>query len=161
MYVKTGADTSPRERLDLSAVTGKTVRDWFAQLNELDGGCVSVWYGDGEGDDGTFRFFVCMGWHKCRDGKFRVAWKIGRQSENAGMQSDLDVDFSGFANHDSGEVYDFVETLESRRMERRACWVWRVPVGHSEECGEAHYSSWDALAARIRREARTVYRRWR
>ena len=155
--------------LYLNDLTGKVVKEWYDYLRKVNMGCCSMPFAFTD----KYRYCVCMGWHNYGDVKpwsdkdeygadgFRVAWKIGRQTRNNIMQCDLDVDFETPYAPDTGDVDDTLEEVECEKVvhksykrggKTRRPWRWSDPAG---------YRDWDALAARMRKVARRVYRDWR
>lgn len=150
----------------LSELTGKTVRGWYEWLRERDAGCRSVCFASTD----KYRYFVCMGWHDYGEGPdkergftdgFRVAWKIGRQTHNNIVQCDLDVDFEMPYDTETGDVDNTLEEVTCGKIVHKPykcwgktwhLWRWSVPIG---------YRDWNALAARMRKVARRVWRDWK
>lgn len=160
----------------LKKVTGKELKSWWEWLVREQAGCCSINFASTE----KYRYCVCMGWHDYGEGPdeergftdgFRVAWKIGRQTHNNIMQCDFDIDFEmPYVTEKmvkdnpelcEGDVDDTLEEVERKKVVYKPykCWSrtwhpwrWSVPVG---------YRDWNALAARIRKTARRVYRDWR
>lgn len=169
------------KRKKLMQVTGKWLKNTYRWLvdHEDQGGCAHIPFDY----SGTHRICVCVGWHKIDvdDGpgepvkvgnctiathksheEWRVAWKIGWEPLNNGMQTDLDIDFEMPWNtkaycdkmnakltkeerergdrYCEGEVYDTEEVIELKDGKT-------TPVG---------YRDWNALAAFIRKTARKV-----
>lgn len=173
---------------DLKEVTGKELKKWWEWLVREQEGCCSVHFASTE----KYRYCVCMGWRKVGvdDGpgewrtcgamryqtmksheEWRIYWKIGRQTHNNIMQTDLDLDFEmpfvteAMAEADpelcAGEVDDTSEEVECVKIMRKPfkyCgkiwhpWRWSVPKG---------YRDWNALAAHVRKTARRVWRDWK
>lgn len=166
---------------ELKRVTGKWLKDtykWFVD-HEDQGGCAHI----GFMNTANHEVCVCVGWtkidvddgpgepvkvrnctmytHKSHE-EWRVAWKIGWQKFDNGMQTDLDIDFDMPWNtkaycdkmnakltkeekrrgtkYREGDVYDTEETIELKNG-------GTTPVG---------YRDWNALAAFIRKTARKV-----
>ena len=127
-------------------VTGKFVKESVERLKKVQCGCCSVCFAT----DDTYNYAVCIGWHDLGDGPkekgyhhWVIAWKIGRQTTNNVMQCEFDVDFELPFSEESGDVDDTLETIET---------VAGQPAG---------YSSWAALAARMREEAQRVWNYWK
>lgn len=143
----------------LGQVTGKWLKGCYKWLVEQDCGCCHIVFGE----SGAHEVCVCVGWTDdgTKDGK--VAWKIGWQTFNNAMQTDLDLDFdmpwntkeycdkrnaelkakgeySKYNRCVEGDVYDTQETIELK--EGRT-----TPQG---------YRDWNALAAFVRKTARKV-----
>lgn len=165
---------------NLMKVTGKWLRQCYLWLKEEDAGCCSLLFDSTNLHD----LYVCVGWRKVDvdDGpgetvrvgnstfetrksheEWRVYWKIGQQSFNACMQTDLDIDFEMPYNTEAycrkmnaemsaderkcgkycvGDVYDTSEEIEIRPN-------LTTPVG---------YRDWNALASYVRKTARKVAR---
>lgn len=162
---------------DLMKLTGRLVKEWYNWLRAEGDGCCSVCFDS----TGKYDYAVCMGWHHCDDDpvvdekgnqvyeglvpKYRavwkIAWKIGRQTRNSIMQCDFDVDFEMPYDNETGDVDDTLETIECEKIVHKPykCWGktwhpwrWSVPAG---------YRDWNALAARMRRQARRVFKDWK
>lgn len=162
----------------LKEVTGKAVRGWYKWLKDNQEGCCSVWFASTD----KYRYCVCVGWRKVDidDGpgewrtcgtmryqamkshqEWRVYWKIGRQTHNNIMQTDLDIDFEmpyvteEMAKADpklcEGDVDDTSEEIECLTRPNHG-FPYSAPRG---------YRSWNALAASMRKTARRVFRDWR
>lgn len=150
--------------MELNKLTGKMTKGWYEWLRKEDMGCCSIWFASTD----KYRYCVCVGWHNLGDGPkeknydhWAVAWKIGRQTHDNIMQCDFDVDFEmpyvteamAKANPKlcEGNVDD---TCEEVFADNRPGIIggWTSPKG---------YRSWDALASRMRKVARRVYRDWR
>ena len=164
---------------DLMRLTGRLVKEWYHWLRAEGDGCCSICFDS----TGKYDYAVCMGWHHCDDDpvvdekgnqvyeglvpKYRavwkVAWKIGRQTRNNIMQCDFDVDFEmpfvteKMAKADprlcEGDVDDTLEVVECAVLaNRHRSLPYSAPRG---------YPSWNALAARMRRQARRVFKDWK
>lgn len=143
----------------LSKITGKWLKGSFKWLVDEDCGCCSVDFAE----SGSHRISVCVGWTADGRDEYKIAWKIGWQTFNNVMQTDLDIDFdmpwntkeycdrknaelkargelSKYNRYVEGEVYDTEETIELKPGRT-------TPVG---------YRDWNALAAFIRKTAREV-----
>ena len=124
---------------DLRDVTGKFARESVEWIREdQSNGCCSICFAT----DDRYNYAVCIGWHYTGS-DWVVAWKIGRQTTNNIMQSDLDIDFEMPYSAESGDVDDTLETIEVANGK---------PVG---------YRSWDDLASRMRVEASRVWNSWK
>ena len=89
-----------------------------------------------------------MGWHDDGEG-WKIAWKIGIESFNNGMQTDLDIDFLMPWDNESGEVYDTLETIDdidavdytalARRVNKAAAEVyeWMIAQENAAADGRA------------------------
>lgn len=147
------------ERKSLRKVTGKWLKQVYDELVEQDCGCAHIPFSN----TADHEVCVCVGWMDDGTEKGSVAWKIGWQTFNNAMQTDLDIDFdmpwntavycekmnaqlkargelSKYNRYVVGEVYDTEETIELKPG-------WTTPVG---------YRDWNALAAHIRKTAREV-----
>lgn len=142
----------------LSEVTGRWLRESYKWLVANDCGCCHVAFAE----SGTHRISVCVGWSSKGPEAYVVAWKIGWQTFNNVMQTDLDLDFDMPWNTEAyckkmnakltlmqrkrgdryvvGDVYDTNELIELK--EGRT-----TPQG---------YRDWNALAAHVRKTAREV-----
>ena len=145
------------ERKSLRKVTGRWLRQVYDELVEQDCGCAHIPF------LATAHHWVrvCVGWTYDGAGEDSVAWKIGWQTFNNAMQTDLDIDFdmprnteaycekmnarlkakgelSKYSRYVAGEVYDTEETIE-------------LKPGRTTPLG---YRDWNALAAFIRKTAR-------
>ena len=162
---------------DLMKLTGRLVKEWYNWLRAEGDGCCSICFDS----TGKYDYVVCMGWHHCDDGpvvdekgnqvyeglvpKYRavwkIAWKIGRQTRNSIMQCDFDVDFEMPYDNETGDVDDTLEVVKCEKIVHKPYkrwgktwhpWRWSVPAG---------YRDWNALAARMRRQARRVFKDWK
>ena len=122
----------------LKDVTGKFARSSVEWLHARQMGCCSICFAT----DDRYNYAVCIGWHYTGS-DWVVAWKIGRQTTNNIMQSDLDIDFEMPYSAESGDVDDTLETIEVANGK---------PVG---------YRSWGDLASRMRVEASRVWNSWK
>lgn len=76
-----------------------------------------------------------MGWHDDgEDGE--IAWKIGQQSFNNAMQTDLDIDFDMPYDPETGDVYDTLSYLDG---------------------ADSRNFDWNRLADEMNRTAQEVY----
>ena len=144
---------------ELAKCTGKWLKGCYKWLVKEDCGCCHLVIGT----TAKHNVCVCVGWTDdgTKDGK--VAWKIGWQTFNNAMQTDLDIDFdmpwntkaycdrmnaklkaegkySRNIRYVEGEVYDTEETIELKEGKT-------TPQG---------YRDWNALAAYVRKTARNV-----
>lgn len=147
------------ERKLLGQVTGKWLKQMYAELVKQDCGCAHIPFSN----TANHRVSVCVGWMDNGTENGCIAWKIGWQTFNNIMQTDLDIDFdmpwnteaycekmnarlkargelSKYNRYVEGEVYDTEETIELKPGRT-------TPVG---------YRDWNALAAFIRKTARKV-----
>ena len=148
----------------LAQVTGKWLKGCYKWLVKEDSGCCHIVFGT----TAKHNVCVCVGWTDDGTGSqaegphYSVAWKIGWQTFNNAMQTDLDLDFDMPWNtkaycdkmnakltkeerrckvrYVEGDVYDTLETVELK--EGRT-----TPQG---------YRDWNALAAFVRKTARKV-----
>jgi hypothetical protein len=125
----------------LGKIDGKTLKGWVAWLREKDCGCCHKAVGLTD----LHEVDVCVGWHDCGDGpkengyrRWVVAWKIGWQTFDNGMQTDFDIDFDmPYPCNEQGDVYDTVSEIgEIKSMK-----------------------DWNRLAAEINRTAKDVFER--
>ena len=143
---------------ELAKCTGKWLKGCYRWLVKEDCGCCHLVIGT----TAKHNVCVCVGWTDdgTKDGK--VAWKIGWQTFDNAMQTDLDIDFDMPWNtkaycdkmnakltkeerkrrvrYVEGDVYDTRETIE-------------LKDGRSTPAG---YRDWNALAAFVRKTAREV-----
>lgn len=146
------------ERKSLRKVTGKWLKQVYDELVEQNCGCAHIPF------LATAHHWVCVcvGWMDDGTPTGSIAWKIGWQTFDNAMQTDLDIDFDMPWNtaaycekmnarltaeerkrgdrYLEGEVYDTESeiTLKPGRT---------TPIG---------YRDWNALAAHIRKTAREV-----
>lgn len=143
---------------ELAKVTGKWLKGCYKWLVKEDCGCCHLVFGT----TAKHNVCVCVGWTDY-DGKDKVAWKIGWQTFNSAMQTDLDIDFDmpwntkaycdkmnaelkakdeygKYNRYVEGEVYDTEETIELKEGKT-------TPRG---------YRDWNTLAAFVRKTAREV-----
>ena len=148
-----------RKNRELKRVTGKWLKGCYKWLVKEGCGCCHIPFGE----SGTHQVCVCVGWTADGPEEYKVAWKIGWQTFNNVMQTDLDLDFdmpwntreycdkrnaelkakgeySKYNRCVEGDVYDTQEILELK--EGRT-----TPQG---------YRDWNALAAFVRKTARKV-----
>ncbi len=121
----------------LEKLTPDFVRGWFEGLIEAQEGCCHLEYAADE----KYVYSVCMGWTQGfsdKQGLFDVAWKIGRQTHNNIMQTDLDIDFEQPWDEDTGDVDNTLTLVdgssnwehEAYEMREEACRIWakyRIP----------------------------------
>ena len=147
-----------RANRKLRKVTGKWLKESYAWLVANDCGCCHVAFGT----TANHEVCVCVGWMADGPDEHKVAWKIGWQTFNNGMQTDLDIDFDMPWN--TKEYCDKMNarlTAEERRRGDRYC---EGDVYDTEETIElkdgkttpAGYRDWNALAAYVRKTAREV-----
>ena len=149
---------------DLEGVTGKWLKGCYKWLVKEEQGCCHIVFGT----TAKHNVCVCVGWTDDGTGSqaegphYSVAWKIGWQTFNNAMQTDLDIDFDMPWNtkaycdkmnakltkeerkrgvrYVEGDVYDTEETIELKEGKT-------TPQG---------YRGWNALAAFVRKTARKV-----
>lgn len=150
---------------ELAKVTGKWLKGCYKWLVKEDCGCCHIVFGT----TAKHNVCVCVGWTNDGTGSqaegphYSVAWKIGWQTFNNCMQTDLDVDFdmpwntkaycdrmnaelkakgeySKYNRYVEGDVYDTEEIIELKEGKT-------TPRGHRD---------WNALAAFVRKTARKV-----
>ena len=122
--------------MKLPKITGKFVKEDVEWLKANDSGCCRFHLIDTD----NYRMHICIGWHDFGDGpkekdyhNWKIAWKIGMETFNNAMQTDLDIDFI-MPYDDEGNVYD---TLS--------------------EIGEhTTMKEWNALAAEMNRTAKAA-----
>ena len=135
--------------MKLPKINGKTVKNHVEWLKANDCGCCHFHLTDTD----NYRMHICIGWHDYGEGhvemskdgshplqkwvadpnSWRIAWKIGMETFNNAMQTDLDVDFI-MPYDDNGDVYD---TLSE--------------IGEPKTMKE-----WNAIAAEMNRLAKEV-----
>ena len=143
---------------ELAKCTGRWLKGCYKWLVKKDCGCCHLVIGT----TAKHNVSVVVGWTDCGEGTYKVAWKIGWQTFNNTMQTDLDLDFDMPWNtkaycdkmnakltkeerkrrvrYVEGDVYDTRETIE-------------LKDGRSTPAG---YRDWNALAAFVRKTAREV-----
>lgn len=170
-----------RRNRQLAKVTGKWIKEachWLWDNKKL-GGCYHIPFAN----SGHHEVCVCVGWTgidvddgpgetvtagKCKIQTFkghtedRVAWKIGWQTFNNYMQTDLDIDFDMPWN--TKEYCDKMNAKLTEEERKRGVRYCEGDVYNTEETIElkpgkttpAGYRDWNALAAFIRKTARKV-----
>lgn len=166
---------------DLEKVTGKWLKEAFEWLwsHEDQGGCYHLPFAY----SANHEICVCVGWtkvdvddgpgepfkvgnstiypHKSHE-EWKTAWKIGWQTFNNGMQTDLDIDFE--MPYNTKEYCDRMNaklTDEERKRGDRYC---EGEVFNTEEVIELKpgkktpvgYRTWNDLAMYVRKMARKV-----
>lgn len=147
-----------RSKSRLMKVTGKWVKGCYEWLKKENQGCCHLMF-----DESNLHWVdVVIGWHQYNEDDWRIAWKIGQESFDNGMQTDFDIDFEMPFNTEAyckkmnkidppkhkyegylvGVCYDTIETIE-------------LKDGATTPDG---YRDWNALASNIRRIARKVAR---
>ena len=122
-------------------VTGKQLKDWAEWLKENDCGCCSLKLLT---DDNNNSWFILMGWSdgfdesdngKWQSGTWKICTKIGYQSVQSLMKTDLDIDFLMPYDEETGDVDYTEDTL-------------------------ADEPDWDKLADELNEEAERVINQW-
>lgn len=128
-------------RRKVAGCTGAWLKGCVDWLVKTKGGCCHLKFDtDAEND-----YCVCVGWHdytgdpRDGDGRYKLAWKIGRQSVRNAMQCDLDVDFEMPYNPETGDVDDTLHVLD--------------PLSKTKQ-------DWEREATLARKEARRIWREW-
>ena len=128
-------------RHKIAEYTGVWLKGCVDQLVKTQGGCCHLKFDtDAEND-----YCICVGWHdytgdpKDGDSRYKLAWKIGRQSIRNVMQCDFDIDFEMPYNPESGDVDDTINILDPLPKTKR---------------------DWEREAALARKEARRIWREW-
>lgn len=144
---------------ELAKCTGRWLKGCYKWLVKEDCGCCHLVIGT----TAKHNVCVCVGWTDDGTKDGQVAWKIGWQTFDNAMQTDLDIDFdmpwntkaycdkmnaklkaegkySKYIRYVEGEVYDTEETIELKEGKT-------TPQG---------YRDWNALAAFVRKTARNV-----
>ena len=128
-------------RRKIAECTGKWLKgcvDWLVKTKD---GCCNLTI---DGDDKDY-YCICVGWHdytgnpKDGDSRYKLAWKIGRQSIRNAMQCDFDIDFEMPYNPESGDVDDTINILDPLPKTKR---------------------DWEREATLARKEARRIWREW-
>lgn len=95
--------------MKLPKINGKTVKEQFEWLKKENCGCYHFHLTDTD----NYRMHICIGWHDLGDGpkengyhNWKIAWKIGMETFNNAMQTDLDIDFIMPYDEKTGDVYD-------------------------------------------------------
>ena len=128
-------------RRNIAKCTGKWLKGCIDWLVKTQGGCCHLKFDTDTEND----YCICVGWHdytgdpKDGDSRYKLAWKIGRQSIRNVMQCDLDVDFAMPYNPETGDVDDTLHVLDPLPKTKR---------------------DWEHEATLARKEARRVWREW-
>lgn len=130
----------------LPKIDGKTVKDHVEWLRANDCGCCRFHLIDTD----EYRIHICIGWHEfdetepgpevkvgnCTMSTFKhkpvwkTAWKIGMETFNNAMQTDLDVDFIMPYDSDTGDVCDtLTEIGEAKTMK-----YWNAIAADMNKC---------------------------
>lgn len=127
--------------LNMKKITGKQLRHWAEWLKKEDCGCCHFKLLT---DDNNDSWFILMGWSdgfdesdngRWQDGSWKICTKIGYQSSNSIMQTDLNIDFLMPYDKETGDVDDTEWTL-------------------------ADEPNWDKLADELNNEAERVINQW-
>jgi hypothetical protein len=125
----------------MKKITGKQLRHWAEWLKKEDCGCCHFKLLT---DDNNNSWFILMGWSdgfdesdngRWQDGSWKICTKIGYQSSNSIMQTDLNIDFLMPYDKETGEVDDTEWTLVDE-------------------------PNWDKLADELNKEAERVINQW-
>ena len=125
----------------IKKITGKQLRHWAEWLKKEDSGCCHFKLLT---DDNNNSWFILMGWSdgfdesdnsRWQSGPCKICTKIGYQSSNNIMQTDLDIDFLMPYDKETGDVDDTEWTL-------------------------ADEPNWDKLADELNKEAVRVINQW-
>lgn len=152
------------ERKSLRKVTGKWLKQTYAELVKEDCGCAHIPFSN----TAHHEVCVCVGWSDDGRGSqaegphYSVAWKIGWQTFNNAMQTDLDIDFGMPWN--TKAYCDKMNAKLTKEERRRGVRYVEGDVYDTEEIIELKegkttpqgYRDWNALAAHIRKTAREV-----
>ena len=128
-------------RRKIAECTGSWLKGCVDQLVETQGGCCHLTFDVDAKDD----YCICVGWHdytgdpKDGDSRYKLAWKIGRQSIKNAMQCDFDIDFEMPYNPETGDVDDTINILDPLPKTKR---------------------DWEREATIARKEARRIWREW-
>ena len=128
-------------RRNIAKCTGKWLKGCIYWLVKTQGGCCHLKFDTDVEND----YCICVGWHdytgdpKDGDSRYKLAWKIGRQSVRNVMQCDLDVDFEMPYSEESGDVDDTLHVLD--------------PIPKTKR-------DWEREATLARKEARRIWREW-
>lgn len=99
----------------LDEITPELVRSWYTWLDDEGDGCSSLCFATML----AYEYYVAMGWHRCDDGVWRIAWKIGRQRFDNVLRADFDVDFESLNKPEVVESGRWDELAASIREEAR------------------------------------------
>lgn len=112
--------------MKLPKINGKTVKEQVEWLKKENCGCYHFHLTDTD----NYSMHICIGWHDYGEGhiemskdgshplqkwvpdpnSWRIAWKIGMETFNNAMQTDLDIDFI-MPYDDNGDVYDTLSEI--------------------------------------------------
>ena len=152
------------KKCDLKEVTGKWLKGCYKWLVKEDSGCCHVVFGT----TAKHNVCVCVGWTDDGTGSqaegphYSVAWKIGWQTFNNAMQTDLDLDFDMPWN--TKAYCDKMNAKLTKEERKRGVRYVEGDVYDTEEIIELKegrttpqgYRDWNALAAFVRKTAREV-----
>ena len=128
-------------RHKIAECTGAWLKGCVDWLVKTQGGCCHLTFDVDTKDD----YCICVGWHdytgdpKDGDSRYKIAWKIGRQSIKNAMQCDLDIDFEMPYNPETGDVDDTLHVLDPLPKTKR---------------------DWEREATIARKEASRIWREW-
>ena len=128
-------------RRKIAECTGVWLKNCVDWLVKTQGGCCHLKFDTDAKND----YCICVGWHdytgdpKDGDSRYKIAWKIGRQSVRNVMQCDLDIDFEMPYNPETGDVDDTLHVLDPLPKTKR---------------------DWEREATIARKEARRIWREW-
>ena len=135
------AKTTKYTRRSIAKCTGAWLKDCVDRLVKTQSGCYHLKFDTDAKND----YCICVGWHdytgdpKDGDSRYKLAWKIGRQSIRNVMQCDFDIDFEMPYNPESGDVDDTINILDPLPKTKR---------------------DWEREATIARKEARRIWREW-
>ena len=128
-------------RRKIAECTGAWLKNCVDWIVKTQSGCINLKFdNDAEND-----YCVCVGWHDYTgdpddgDSRYKLAWKIGRQSIRNVMQCDFDIDFEMPYNPETGDVDDTLHVLDPLPRTKR---------------------DWKHEATLARKEARRIWREW-
>ena len=144
---------------ELKKVTGKWLKGSFKWLIKHDCGCCHIPFAT----TANHEVCVCLGWCDYDKDEYRIAWKIGWQTFNNAMQTDLDIDFdmpyntSAYCDKMNAQLKAKGEYSEHNRYVEGEVYnteeLILIKPGKTTPVG---YRDWNALAAFIRKTARKV-----
>lgn len=142
---------------ELGKVTGKWLKGCYKWLVREDCGCCHLVFGT----TANHNVCVCVGWTDCGGGEYKVAWKIGWQTFNNAMQTDLDLDFDipwntkAYCDRMNAELKAKGEySKHNRYVEGDACDTEETIELKEGKTTPQGYRDWNALAAFVRKTAR-------
>lgn len=126
-------------RRRIAGCTGAWLKERVDWLVKEQCGCCHIEFGTDRRNG--LDYSICVGWHDCgaKGDRWRIAWKIGRQSVGNAMQCDLDVDFEMPYDPETGDVDDTLHVLYPPPKTKR---------------------DWEYEATLARKAARRVWREW-